>query len=119
MYLSTPSLTEPPDRTKNSGFFEYQLQTGLVLAFDHRGQLIWTSSIDSPIAAVWELKNGRLKEKSLFKTRFSNRLAYMGEFNSTPYVIISPGIQRKLMEYARKTISSFLFVYLLIEIFLL
>ncbi len=38
----------------------------------------------------------------------------MGEFNSTPYVIISPGIQRKLMEYARKTISSFLFVYLLI-----
>ncbi len=83
------------------------MQTGLVLAFDAHNQLIWTSSIDSPIAAVWELKNDRLKEKSLFKTRLSHRLAFMGEFNSTSYVIISPRIQRQLMEHARKTISSF------------
>jgi hypothetical protein len=43
----------------------------------------------------------------------------MGEFNSTPYVIISPRIQRQLIEYARKTISSSFFtIYLSIKIFL-
>jgi len=114
IYLYTPSSgevleeIEQPDKI----FFEYQLQTGVVLAFDHHNQLIWTSVIDSPIAAVWELKNGQLKEKSLFKTRLSHGLAFMGEFNSTPYVIISSRIQRQLILNARKSKSllySFIF----------
>jgi hypothetical protein len=83
-------------------FFEYQLQTGVILAFDHHQNLLWTSAINNPIAAVWELKNGQLKEKSLFKTKLSRRLAFMGEFNSTPYVIISPRLQRQLIHHARK-----------------
>ncbi len=96
-------------------FFEYQLKTGVVLAFDYNNHLIWTSLINNPIAAVWELKNGQLKEKSLFKTRLSNRLAFIGEFNSTPYVIISSRIQQQLISNARKTKSSFVrFIYLLI-----
>jgi hypothetical protein len=73
----------------------------VVLAFDRNQNLIWTSSINSPIAAVWELKNGQLKEKSLFKTKLSRRLAFMGEFNSTPYVIISPHLQRQLIHHAK------------------
>ncbi len=50
------------------GYFEYQLQTGVVLAFDTNGHPIWSSAINAPIAAVWELKNGQLNEKSLFET---------------------------------------------------
>jgi len=42
-----------------------------------------------------------LKEKSLFKRRLSHRFAFMGEFNSTPYVIISPRIQKQLISNAR------------------
>lgn len=47
--------------------FQYQLQTGVVLAFDDNGQALWSSSINAPIAAVWEYKNGRLIERSLFE----------------------------------------------------
>lgn len=108
-YLYAPSSSEDFEQIENHNelkvYFEYQLQTGVILAFDRNGHLIWTSSINSPIAAVWELKNGQLKEKSLFKTRLSRRLAFMGEFNSTPYVIISPRIQRQLIYNARKNNS--------------
>ena len=55
------------------GYFEYQLQTGVVLAFDTAGQLAWSSAVNAPIAAVWELKNGQLHEKSLFETNTINR----------------------------------------------
>ena len=50
------------------GSFEYQLQTGVVLAFGPDGHPLWSSAINAPIAAVWELKNGQLSEKSLFET---------------------------------------------------
>lgn len=40
-------------------------------AFDAMGQELWSTSADAPIAAVWELKNGQLKEKSLFETSVS------------------------------------------------
>ncbi len=50
------------------GYFEYQLQTGVVLAFDESGRPIWSTAINAPIAAVWELKNGELNEKSLFES---------------------------------------------------
>ncbi|CAF2109491.1 unnamed protein product [Rotaria magnacalcarata] len=83
--------------------FEYQLQTGLVLAFDSNNNLLWTSPINKPIAAVWELKNGQLKEKSLLQTKLSHRLAFMGKFNSMPYLIISARTQRQLIHNARKT----------------
>lgn len=84
-------------------YFEYQLQAGVILAFDYyNNNLLWTSSINNPIAAVWELKNGQLKEKSLLKTRRTNRIAFMGKFNSIPYVIISSRIQRQLTYHARK-----------------
>ncbi|UJR09018.1 hypothetical protein I4U23_013267 [Adineta vaga] len=83
-------------------FFEYELQSGVIFAFDKKNDLIWTSSIKNPIAAVWELKNGQLKEKSLFKTKRSRRLAFMGEYNSTPYVLISSRIQQQLIHHARK-----------------
>jgi hypothetical protein len=32
----------------------------------------------------------------------SHRLAFIGEFNSTPYVIISPSVQKQLIYDARK-----------------
>ena len=32
----------------------------------------------------------------------SRRLAFIGEFNSTPYVIVSPSVQKQLMYDARK-----------------
>lgn len=85
-------------------YFEYQLQSGLILAFNNNKDLIWTSSINSPIAAVWELKNGHLKEKSLLKTRLANRLAFMGKFNSIPYLLISSHTQRQLIYHARQSI---------------
>lgn len=50
------------------GYFEYQLQTGVVTAFDQSGRPVWSSAVNAPIAAVWELKNGQLNEKSLFET---------------------------------------------------
>ena len=56
----------------SSGSFEYQLQTGVVLAFDPEGHPLWSSAINAPIAAVWELKNGQLSEKSLFETTHLN-----------------------------------------------
>ncbi|CAM4747978.1 unnamed protein product [Rotaria magnacalcarata] len=106
------------DRTF-SGYFEYQLQTGLVSAFDRTGKPAWSSVINSPIAAVWELKDGELNEKSLFEIKTTTtshisedelddddslptlpkprRVAFSGEFNSTPYVIISHSDQKKLI----------------------
>ena len=57
----------------NKGYFKYQLQTGVVLAFDSSGRLAWSSEIKAPIAGVWELKNGQLNEKALFETTASNR----------------------------------------------
>ncbi|CAF2692597.1 unnamed protein product [Rotaria sp. Silwood2] len=106
MHLYIPSSSEILEKidnyNENPVFFEYQLQTGLILAFDYNNHLIWTSSINNPIAAVWELKNGQLKEKSLLKTRLSHRLAFMGKFNSIPYVIISSRVQRQLIYHARK-----------------
>ncbi|CAF3518975.1 unnamed protein product [Rotaria sp. Silwood1] len=111
IHLYVPSSDEDVDKinsyNKHSVFFEYQLQTGLILAFDSNNHLIWTSSINNPIAAVWELKNGQLKEKSLLKTKLSHRLAFMGKFNSIPYILISSRIQRQLIYNARKnTIGS-------------
>ncbi|CAF0800863.1 unnamed protein product [Adineta steineri] len=109
--------------TTFSGYFQYQLQTGVVLAFDKTGHSIWSSAINAPIAAVWELKNGELKEKSLFDTTIetndlpkainleeedlpppplSRRLAFIGEFNSTPYVIVSPKVQKELIYDAKR-----------------
>ncbi|CAF3917079.1 unnamed protein product, partial [Rotaria sp. Silwood2] len=108
--------------TAFSGYFEYQLQTGVVLAFDKTGHPTWSSPINAPIAAVWELKNGQLNEKSLFETTafnhfsrddsideedfasppLSRRLAFVGEFNSTPYVIVSADVQKELIHDARK-----------------
>jgi len=108
-----------------SGYFEYQLQTGVVIAFDRTGQRVWSSAIHAPIAAVWELKNGELIEKSLFETKKTNqdqdsetyddddeemnfappiarRLAFVGEFNSTPYVLIPSRVQKELILDARK-----------------
>jgi hypothetical protein len=32
----------------------------------------------------------------------SHRLAFIGEFNSTPYVIVSPSVQKQLIYDARK-----------------
>jgi hypothetical protein len=61
--------------TTFSGYFEYQLQTGVVLAFDKNGRQVWFSAINAPIAAVWELKNGQLKEKSLFETKAFNHVS--------------------------------------------
>lgn len=49
-----------------SGHFQYQLQTGVVLAYDKTGRVVWSSAINAPIAAVWELKDGQLQERSLF-----------------------------------------------------
>lgn len=40
----------------------------MVIAFDQSGHPMWSSAINAPIAAVWELKNGQLSEKSLFET---------------------------------------------------
>ena len=54
-----------------SGYFVYQLQAGVVQAFDVTGGEVWSATVKSPIAAVWELKNGQLKEKSLFETSSS------------------------------------------------
>ena len=128
------------------GYFQYQLQTGVVLAYDKTGRSIWSSVINAPIAAVWELKDGQLTEKSLFETTTnyvpsddlskkiiiliysilwwffvvedddedddfvtppkSHRLAFIGEFNSTPYVIISPHAQKELVQDARKNIGK-------------
>ena len=45
----------------------------MVLAFDTAGQLAWSSAVNAPIAAVWELKDGLLREKSLFETTTVNR----------------------------------------------
>ncbi|CAF0993205.1 unnamed protein product [Adineta ricciae] len=113
-----------------SGYFQYQLQTGVVLAYDKTGQSVWSSAINAPIAAVWELKGGQLMEKSLFETTTnyvpsddlihddddddndfppppkSHRLAFIGEFNSTPYVIVSPQVQKELIYDARKNSGS-------------
>ncbi|CAF0773253.1 unnamed protein product [Rotaria sp. Silwood1] len=115
-------LGEIDGDTTFSGYFEYQLQTGVVLAFDKTGHPTWSSPINAPIASVWELKNGQLNEKSLFETTAPNhfstddsnddeefvsvptsrRLAFIGEFNSTPYVIVSPRVQKELIHDARK-----------------
>ena len=56
------------DLLQFQGYFQYQLQTGVVLAYDKTGQSVWSSAINAPIAAVWELKDGQLMEKSLFET---------------------------------------------------
>ncbi|CAF3874202.1 unnamed protein product [Rotaria sordida] len=115
-------LGQVDPETAFSGYFEYQLQTGVVLAFDKTGHPTWSSPINAPIAAVWELKNGQLSEKPLFETIASNhfsiddpnddenlpspptsrRLAFIGEFNSTPYVLVSPRVQKELIHDARK-----------------
>ena len=108
----------------STGYFVYQLQAGVVQAFDVTGEEVWSSTVRSPIAAVWELKNGQLKEKSLFETSSSlssgesnvaaaedepatppanpRRLAFVGEFNSTPYVIVSARVQKQLISDARR-----------------
>ncbi|CAF0736588.1 unnamed protein product [Rotaria sordida] len=68
-------LGQVDPETAFSGYFEYQLQTGVVLAFDKTGHPTWSSPINAPIAAVWELKNGQLSEKPLFETIASNHFS--------------------------------------------
>ncbi|UJR37195.1 hypothetical protein I4U23_029903 [Adineta vaga] len=127
---SKPVVLEQVDAhiNRDIGYFQYQLQTGVVLAYDNTNRIVWSSAINAPIAAVWELKDGQLKEKSLFETTttlsyvpsdeltvadddddenfssppISRRLAFIGEFNSTPYVIVSPNVQKELIYDARK-----------------
>lgn len=72
-----------------SGYFEYQLQTGVVIAFDPSGHPVWSSAVNAPIAAVWELKNGQLKEKSLFETTTAPPNYYSEEDSGKNKSIIS------------------------------
>lgn len=88
-----------------------------MVAFDKDRKILWTSSINAPIAAVWEYKNGRLTERSLFDhgnmvddsfhsdPSVSQPMAFIGEFNSTPYVLVSESIQKQLILSARKSMN--------------
>jgi len=53
------------------------------------------------------LKNLLLDEEDNFSSPpVSRRLAFIGEFNSTPYVIVSPRVQKELIYDARKNNSK-------------
>lgn len=43
----------------------------------------------------------------------SRRLAFIGEFNSTPYVIVSPSVQKQLIYDARKNNGILLIMFIL------
>ncbi|CAF0736643.1 unnamed protein product, partial [Didymodactylos carnosus] len=102
------------------GYFKYQLQTGVINAYHHHNnELVWSKILNVPIAAVWEMKNGQLYQNDLFNVehedeRHSNdnrenqaydmnrRSAFVGEFNSTPYVLVSPHLQNELIHLAMR-----------------
>jgi len=46
------------------------------------------------------------EEEPFSSPPISRRLAFIGEFNSTPYVLVSPRVQKQLMYDARKNTSK-------------
>lgn len=93
--------------------FRLRPPDGIISAINSCGAPIWENELNSPIAKVWQMANGRITEISLFSSENVETLSafggnvpkfeapfYFGTVNSEPYIIPSDNVRSELRRFA-------------------